>query len=265
MTEPEPLGCHPARPEGLVEDDQVLDGLLGGPDPPAGFIPTAWPVPRSKSRIASSMTRVTGRVAAGVTLPVEVLMSRPRPPSPGSRALDVVVRLELARLEDDLEVPRSRPQPAGSPPTPPLLPHKLLPPPPPPPPVPTRSTWSSTARRSSPATTGRLRGDRRGQGGCGGAHLKVILETGELETYDNVRRALDPGDGRRRRLHQDLDRQGDAGGDAAGDARHARGDPRLRAPTGRAGRHEAGRRDPRRPRRPSSTSSSCTRRSGRAG
>ena len=24
---------------------------------------------------------------------------------------------------------------------------------------------------------------------CGDAHLKVILETGELETYDNVRRA----------------------------------------------------------------------------
>ena len=24
---------------------------------------------------------------------------------------------------------------------------------------------------------------------CGGAHLKVILETGELGTYDNVRRA----------------------------------------------------------------------------
>ena len=64
---------------------------------------------------------------------------------------------------------------------------------------------------------------------CGDAHLKVILETGELETYDNVRRASRPGDGRRRRLHQDLDRQGHAGGDAAGDPRHARGDPRLRA------------------------------------
>ena len=34
----------------------------------------ARPVARSKSRIASSMTRVTRRVAAGVTLPVEVLM-----------------------------------------------------------------------------------------------------------------------------------------------------------------------------------------------
>ena len=65
---------------------------------------------------------------------------------------------------------------------------------------------------------------------CGDAHLKVILETGELETYDNVRRASDPGDGRRRRLHQDLDRQGDPGRDAPGHAGHARGDPRLRAP-----------------------------------
>ena len=26
---------------------------------------------------------------------------------------------------------------------------------------------------------------------CGGAHLKIILETGELETYDNIRRASD--------------------------------------------------------------------------
>ena len=42
--------------------------------PPAGFIPTARPVPRSKSRIASNITRLTGRVAAGLTLPVEVLM-----------------------------------------------------------------------------------------------------------------------------------------------------------------------------------------------
>jgi deoxyribose-phosphate aldolase len=29
------------------------------------------------------------------------------------------------------------------------------------------------------------------KGACGSAHLKVILETGELETYDNVRRASD--------------------------------------------------------------------------
>ena len=79
---------------------------------------------------------------------------------------------------------------------------------------------------------------------CGEAHLKVILETGELETYDNVRRASRPRDGRRRRLHQDLDRQGRARRDAAGDARDARGDPRLRAPDRPPGRDEAGGRDP---------------------
>ena len=61
---------------------------------------------------------------------------------------------------------------------------------------------------------------------CGDAHLKVILEVGELGTYDNVRRAVAAGDGRRRRLHQDLDRQALRRGDAAGHALHARGDPR---------------------------------------
>ena len=70
---------------------------------------------------------------------------------------------------------------------------------------------------------------------CGAAHLKVILETGELETYDNVRRASRAGDGRRRGLHQDVDRQGVAGRDAARHAGDARGDPRLRAGD-RAGR-----------------------------
>jgi deoxyribose-phosphate aldolase len=48
------------------------------------------------------------------------------------------------------------------------------------------------------------------------AHLKVIFETGELQTYDNVRRAswlaMTPGGG----LHQDLDGQGAAGRDPAG-------------------------------------------------
>ena len=39
---------------------------------------------------------------------------------------------------------------------------------------------------------------------CGDAHLKVILEVGELGTYDNVRRAR-CCDGRGRRFHQDLD------------------------------------------------------------
>ena len=42
--------------------------------PPAGFTPTIWPVCSRKSRTASSMTSVTGSVAAGCILPVEVLM-----------------------------------------------------------------------------------------------------------------------------------------------------------------------------------------------
>ena len=71
--------------------------------------------------------------------------------------------------------------------------------------VPRRATTRRSSTRSSTIKEA-----------CGDAHLKVILETGELETYDNVRRASRPGDGRRRRLHQDLDRQGQPGRDAAG-------------------------------------------------
>ena len=98
-------GRHPARPERLVQHDQVLDRLLGGPDPPAGFIPTCRPVAFSKSRIASSMTSVTGSVAAGWTLPVEVLMkSAPAAMARIAGSPDLVVRLELAGLEDHLEV-----------------------------------------------------------------------------------------------------------------------------------------------------------------
>ena len=60
----------------------------------------------------------------------------------------------------------------------------------------------------------------------GDAHLKVILETGELGTYDNVRRASLLAMAARRRLHQDVDRQDPERRDAAGRALHARGDPR---------------------------------------
>ena len=51
---------------------------------------------------------------------------------------------------------------------------------------------------------------------CGDAHIKTILATGELGTLRNVG-AGEPGlhDGRRR-LHQDLDRQGKGQRDAAG-------------------------------------------------
>ena len=42
--------------------------------PPAGFMPTMRPVSSCTSRIASSMHSVTGNVAAGWILPVDVLM-----------------------------------------------------------------------------------------------------------------------------------------------------------------------------------------------
>ena len=42
--------------------------------PPAGFTPIIWPVVSRKSRTASSITSVTGGVAAGWIFPVEVLM-----------------------------------------------------------------------------------------------------------------------------------------------------------------------------------------------
>ena len=45
--------------------------------PPAGLTPIIVPVASRKSRTASSMINVTGRVAAGCTLPVEVLMKWP--------------------------------------------------------------------------------------------------------------------------------------------------------------------------------------------
>ena len=54
----------------------------------------------------------------------------------------------------------------------------------------TRSTWSSTAGRSWPVTTTRCSKQIEAvKKACGTAHLKVIFETGELATYDNVRRA----------------------------------------------------------------------------
>ena len=50
------------------------------------------------------MTRVTGMVAAGCTLPVEVLMKWAPASIPSQGAADVVVGLQLAGLEDHLEV-----------------------------------------------------------------------------------------------------------------------------------------------------------------
>ena len=81
---------------------------------------------------------------------------------------------------------------------------------------------------------------------CGPTHLKVILETGELETYDNVRRASVLAMAAGADFIKTSTGKVVPGGDPPGDPRHARGDPRLRAPDGPGGGHEAGRRDPRR-------------------
>ena len=71
-----------------------------------------------------------------------------------------------------------------------------------------------------------LRGDRRGQGGVRRRAPEGDPRDGRarLATTPCARRRCSRS--RRRRLHQDVDRQGQPGGDAAGDALHARGDPR---------------------------------------
>ena len=79
---------------------------------------------------------------------------------------------------------------------------------------------------------------------CGAAHLKVILETGELVTLDNVRRAsllalLAGGD-----FIKTSTGKVSPGRDAAGRARHAGGGARLRRRDRRRPRREAGRRHP---------------------
>ena len=79
---------------------------------------------------------------------------------------------------------------------------------------------------------------------CGAAHLKVILETAELVTYDNVRRAswiamlggadfIKTSTGKSRRV-----------GHVAQRAGHARGGARLRRDVWRTGRRESGGRHP---------------------
>ena len=61
---------------------------------------------------------------------------------------------------------------------------------------------------------------------CGEAHLKVILETGELGTYDNVRRASLLAMAAGADFIKTSTGKVSPGGDAARVAVHARGDPR---------------------------------------
>ena len=61
---------------------------------------------------------------------------------------------------------------------------------------------------------------------CGDAHLKVILETGELGTYDNVRRASLLAMAAGADFIKTSTGKVAPARDAAGHALHARGDPR---------------------------------------
>ena len=79
---------------------------------------------------------------------------------------------------------------------------------------------------------------------AGEAHLKVILETGELETYDNVRRASVLAMAAGADFIKTSTGKVTPGRDPPGHARDARGDPRLRTGHRSPGRDEAGRRDP---------------------
>ncbi len=107
--------------ECFFEHAEVVPGFLGGADAAGGFHADEDALARCASRIASSITSVTGIVAAGLTLPVLVLMN---PPPGSSRRLassiaaiamslagHVVERFGFARLEDHLEmhVPIFRP------------------------------------------------------------------------------------------------------------------------------------------------------------
>ncbi len=81
---------------------------------------------------------------------------------------------------------------------------------------------------------------------AGAAHLKVILETGELETYDNVRRASVLAMAAGADFIKTSTGKVTPAATHAGHPGHARGDPRLRALDRPPGRDEAGRRDPHR-------------------
>ena len=100
---------------------------------------------------------------------------------------------------------------------------------------------------------------------CGDAHLKVILETGELGSYDRDPAGVGARDGRRGRLHQDLHREDRRERHAPGGALHDGGGARLLPRDGPARRGQGGRRRPHSRSRRSSTWCSCTRRWARSG
>ena len=91
---------------------------------------------------------------------------------------------------------------------------------------------------------------------CGQAHLKVILETGELGTYDNVRRASLLAMAAGADFIKTSTGKISPAATPAGHARHARGDPRRPRGDRAEDRHEAGGRHPHTRSRRSTTSCS---------
>ena len=70
-------GCSHSSPTVSATVTRYLMASFEVRMPPAGFTPIFSPVNRYHSPTICSMSRVTGRVAAGATLPVEVLMKSP--------------------------------------------------------------------------------------------------------------------------------------------------------------------------------------------
>ena len=76
--------------------------------PPAGLNPTAIPVCCAYSRMARTITRLTGSVAFVGSLPVEVLMkSAPAIIATIAGARDIAERQQVTCSEDDLHVRRA--------------------------------------------------------------------------------------------------------------------------------------------------------------
>ena len=98
-TDPEPVGIQPVGPGRLVDEDEMLDGVLGGTDAARRLDADLRTGRVRKSRTASSISNVMPVVAAGEILPVLVLMKS----APASMA--ATMRAERCRTSP---APRSR-------------------------------------------------------------------------------------------------------------------------------------------------------------
>src|SRR5262249_5851295 len=103
--EAEEVRCHPLRAEGLVEGDEVLDRLLRSPDAPSRLDPDAVARPGVHGADAPHQAESHGQRRRRAHLPRRALDEvRARRDRDQRRPSHVVVRAELTRLEDDLEM-----------------------------------------------------------------------------------------------------------------------------------------------------------------